>query len=182
MLLEWLNMHLHILTVVWLFPIIFMFHDFEEILTVEKWVKRNRDFVFHKIPPSLHKYFYSTFQMTTVQFAQDVFWIFLVITAATIIAVLFSFYFPFLILLALFFAHVFTHIGQAVYLGKYTPGVITAIGLVLPYSLYAYYRLLGEAVITSWDIIWSILSLCVAVPFLFLYLVRERNRVTNSSG
>lgn len=91
--LEWLDMHLHILTVVWLFPIIFMFHDFEEILTVEKWVKRNKDFVFKKIPPSMHKHFSSSFQMTTVQFAQDVFWIFLVITAATLIAVLYSFVF-----------------------------------------------------------------------------------------
>lgn len=81
--------------------------------------------------------------------------------------------------LALFFAHVFTHIGQAVYLGKYTPGVITSIILVFPYCLYAYYRLLGEAVITGGDIVWSSLSMCVAVPFLFLYLVRERNRVTN---
>lgn len=175
MILEWFNTHLHILTVVWLFPIIFMFHDFEEILTVESWVKQNKDFVFKKIPPFMHKHFYSSFQITTVQFAQDVFRIFLAITASTLIAVLFSFYFPYLMFLALFFAHVFTHIGQAVYLRKYTPGVMTSIFLVLPYSLYAYYRLLAEAVITSGDIIWSSLSMCAGVPFIFLYLVRSRN-------
>ena len=177
MLLEWLNMHLHILTIVWLFPIVFMFHDFEEMLTIEKWVKQNKAFVFKKIPSPMHKYYYSSFKMTTVQFVQDVFWIFLVITSATLLAVLYSFYFPFLMFLALFFAHVFTHIGQSVYLGKYTPGVITSIVLVLPYCLYAYYRLLGEAVITGGDIVWSSLSIFAALPFLFIFLVRGRNRL-----
>jgi len=176
-LLEWLNINLHILSVVWMFPIIFMIHDFEEILTIEKWVKQNKEYVFKKIPSSMQKYYYSSFQMTTAQFAQDVFWTFLVITAATLIAVLFSFYFLFLMCLALFFVHVFTHIGQAVYLRKYTPGVITSILLVLPYSLYAYYRLLGESVITGGEVVWSSLSMFAAVPFLFFYLVRERNRV-----
>lgn len=176
MLLKWLDIHLHILTVVWLFPIIFMLHDFEEILTIERWVKRNKDVVLEKLPPSLHKFFYSSFQVTTLQFSQDVFRIFLVIIAATLMAALFSFYFPFLMLLALFIAHVFTHTGSAIYLRKYTPGVITSFVIVFPYSLYAYYRLLDEAVITGGDIFWSGLSMAAVVPFLILYLVYRRNR------
>ncbi|QPA32310.1 HXXEE domain-containing protein [Thermaerobacillus caldiproteolyticus] len=118
------------------------------------------------------------YQMTAVQFAKDVFWIFLTITTSTALAVIFSFYYLFFMLLAIFFAHVFTHIGQTFYLKKYTPGVITSIILVLPYSLYAYYRLLKEQVISGGDILWSILGMCIAVPFLFLFLVSERNRVT----
>lgn len=176
--LEWLDSQLHMISVLWLFPILFMFHDFEEILTVEKWTKQNKEQVLAALPESIRKYFYSSFQMTTVQFAQDVFWIFLAITTATILAVFFSFYYLFLVFLAIFFAHVFTHIGQALYLKKYTPGVITSIILVLPYSLYAYYRLLKEQVISGGDILWSILGMCIAVPFLFLFLVSERNRVT----
>lgn len=182
MLLDWLNTHLHILTVVWLFPIIFMFHDFEEILTIERWIKQNKEMVVNKIPKSISKYFYSSFQMNTLQFAWDVFWIFIAITVATLIAVLFSFYFLFLMFLALFFIHVFTHIGQAVYLRKYTPGVITSIVLVLPYSFYAYYRLLGEGIITGELVVWSGLSMFALVPFLFLFLVLERNRVTNEDA
>ncbi|WP_328591075.1 HXXEE domain-containing protein [Siminovitchia fortis] len=68
--------------------------------------------------------------MTPVQFAKDVFWIFLAITAVTLIAVLFSFYFP-IFMLSLFFIHVFTHIGQAVYFRKYTPRCMASILLPL---------------------------------------------------
>lgn len=180
MILEWLNAKIHIISVFWLFPILFMFHDFEEILTVEKWTKENKEQVLAALPQSIRKYFYSSFKMTTLQFAQDVFWVYLSITAAAIIAVIFSFYYIFLVFLAIFFAHAFTHIGQAFILKKYTPGVITSILLVLPYSLYAYYRLLMEQVISGEDILWSCLGVCIVVPFLLFFLVSGRNRVTRN--
>ena len=178
MVLEWLDSQLHLISVLWLFPILFMFHDFEEILTVEKWTKQNKEQVLAVLPKSIRKYFYSSFQMTTVQFANDVFWIFLTITTATCLAVIFSFYYIFLMLLFIFFAHVFTHLGQAFYLRKYTPGVITSIILVLPYSSYTYYRLLKEQVISGTDILWSTIGAFIIVPILFLFLVNERNKAT----
>jgi hypothetical protein len=179
--LEWLDSRIHIISVLWLFPILFMFHDFEEMLTVEKWIKHNKEQVLSVLPKSARKYFYSSFQMTTVQFANDVFWIFLTITIATVLAVIFSFYYIFLMLLAIFFAHVFTHIGQALYLKKYTPGVITSIILVLPYSSYTYYRLLKEQVISGTDIFWSSIGAIIILPVLFLFLVNERNKATNKN-
>jgi len=178
MVLDWLDSQLHLISVLWLFPILFMFHDFEEILTVEKWTKQNKEQVLAVLPKSIRKYFYSSFQMTTVQFANDVFWIFLTITTATCLAVIFSFYCIFLMLLFIFFAHVFTHLGQALYLRKYTPGVITSIFLVLPYSSYTYYRLLKEQVISGTDILWSIIGAIIIVPILFLFLVNGRNKAT----
>ncbi|MEK4381597.1 HXXEE domain-containing protein [Aeribacillus sp. FSL K6-2848] len=178
MVLDWLDSQLHLISVLWLFPILFMFHDFEEILTVEKWTKQNKEQVLAVLPKSIRKYFYSSFQMTTVQFAYDVFWIFLTITTATCLAVIFSFYYIFLMLLFIFFAHVFTHLGQALYLRKYTPGVITSIILVLPYSSYTYYRLLKEQVISGTDILWSTIGAFIIVPILFLFLVNERNKAT----
>ncbi|WP_274853399.1 HXXEE domain-containing protein [Bacillus methanolicus] len=180
MILEWLDAKIHLISVLWLFPILFMFHDFEEILTVEKWTKQNKEHVLTALPQSIRKYFYSSFKMTTLHFAQDVFWVYLSITAATILAVIFSFYYIFLVFLAIFFGHVFTHIGQAIFLKKYTPGVITSIFLVLPYSLYAYYRLLKEHIINGGDILWSILGICIAVPILLLFLVSKRNRATKN--
>lgn len=42
--------------IIWLFPIIFIFHDFEEIIFVEAWIKRNKtDLVrqFPKMPKNL---------------------------------------------------------------------------------------------------------------------------------
>ncbi|TCS95737.1 HXXEE domain-containing protein [Hazenella coriacea] len=177
MVLEWLNAHLHIISVLWLFPIVFMFHDFEEILTVEKWVQHNKEKVLTLLPESARKYLYSSFKMTTVQFANDVFWIFLAITIATVLAVVFSFYYLFLMFLMIFFAHVFTHLGQALYLRKYTPGVITSVLLVFPYSTYTFYRLLSEQVVSGADLLWSGIGTIVVLPVLFLFLVKERDKV-----
>jgi uncharacterized membrane protein YeaQ/YmgE (transglycosylase-associated protein family) len=99
-------------------------------------------------------------------------------TLPTVLAVIFSFYYIFLMLLFIFFAHVFTHIGQALYLKKYTPGVITSIIIVLPYSSYAYYRFLKEQVISGTDILWSMIGAIILLPILFHFLVNERNKVT----
>ena len=142
-------------------------------------MKHNKEQVLAVLPKSARKYFYSSFQMTTAHFVEDVFWIFLTITIATVLAVIFSFYYIFLMLLAIFFAHVFTHIGQALYLKKYTPGVITSILLVFPYSSYTYYRLLKEQVISGVDIFWSSIGAIIILPILFLFLVNKRNKVTN---
>lgn len=30
-----------LLMLIWLFPVVLIFHDFEEIMMMEKWVKRN---------------------------------------------------------------------------------------------------------------------------------------------
>jgi hypothetical protein len=70
--LEWLISQLHLMSVLWLFPILYMFHDFEEILTVEKWTKHNKEQVLTVLPKSI-RYFNSSFQMSTVQFPNDVF-------------------------------------------------------------------------------------------------------------
>lgn len=180
MILEWLDAHLQSVSVFWLFPIVFMFHDFEEILTVEKWIRHNKAEVLAALPASLRKVFCSSFQMTTLQFAHDVFWIFLAITTATVLAAVFSFHFIFLMLLFIFFAHVFAHIGQALLLKRYTPGVLTAIILVLPYSSYAYYRLLKEHIISGVDILWSSIGAILIAPVLILFLVYGRNKAATS--
>lgn len=180
MFLEWLNSQLHIISVLWLFPIVFMFHDFEELLTIENWMTHNKEKVFAAVPKFMHKYMHSSFQMTTIQYATDIFWLFLIITTATILAVFFSFYYLFLMFLTILFAHVFTHMGHALYLRKYTPGVITAILLVLPYTSYAFYRLLNDQVVSSSELIWSATGTLLILPFLVLFMVKGRNRVVKS--
>lgn len=39
-----------IILLVWLFPIIFAIHDFEEIIVVEKWIAKNKQDLVHKLP------------------------------------------------------------------------------------------------------------------------------------
>jgi len=127
--LEFLRTHMDLLTVLWLFPIVFMFHDFEEILTVKKWTRSNRQKVASLIPKWFPQWLESSFQMTTLQFSRDVLWVFSFITLSVVLAAQFSFYPLFLIFLAIFFLHVFTHLGMSLYLRSYTPGIDIAIFL-----------------------------------------------------
>ncbi|MEG6574888.1 HXXEE domain-containing protein [Caldibacillus debilis] len=173
---EWLNDKLPLPAVLLLFPVVFMVHDFEEILTVEKWTKQNKEKVFALLPKKLHRFFWSSFHINTLEFAKDVFWIFLAITAAALIAVLFQWYGFFLIFLAIFFFHVFTHFGQSVLFKGYAPGVWTSLFLVLPYSLYAYYRLLHERAVQWEDLFWSFIGMIAAACALILFLIRRRDR------
>ncbi|REJ28540.1 MAG: HXXEE domain-containing protein [Caldibacillus debilis] len=179
---EWLNDKLPLPAVLLLFPVVFMVHDFEEILTVEKWTKQNKEKVFALLPKKLHRFFWSSFHINTLEFAKDVFWIFLAITAAALIAVLFQWYGFFLIFLAIFFFHVFTHFGQSVLFKGYAPGVWTSLFPVLPYSLYAYYRLLHERAVQWEDLFWSFIGMTAAACALILFLIRGRDRAAKRMG
>lgn len=179
---EWLNDKLPLPAVLLLFPVVFMVHDFEEILTVEKWTKQNKEKVFALLPKKLHRFFWSSFHINTLEFAKDVFWIFLAVTAAALIAVLFQWYGFFLIFLAIFFSHVFTHFGQSVLFKGYAPGVWTSLFLVLPYSLYAYYRLLHERAVQWEDLFWSFIGMTDAACALILFLIRGRDRAAKRMG
>lgn len=176
-----LNERVDLVSVLWLFPIVFVFHDFEEILTVEQWLAHRGERVLAKIPAFARRLLADTFRMNTRLFAQDVLWIYSFIVAAAAAAVFFSVYLPFLVMLAVFFLHVFTHAAQALLLRMYTPGVATAGLLVLPYSLYAYYRLLASGTI-SWDEIALSLILLVLLlpPALWLLLQGRRAAVRRS--
>jgi hypothetical protein len=169
-----LDSHIDLVSVLWLLPIVFMFHDFEEILTVEKWLAGRGEYVLGKMPPFLKRLFADSFRMNTLLFARDVLWIYTFIVAAAAAAAFFQFYMPFLVILAIFFLHVFTHAAQAIVLRMYTPGVATAWLLVLPYSLYAYYRLLGSGTIGRDDIVLSLVLMTLLLPVGLWLLVRDR--------
>ncbi|MGG4551231.1 HXXEE domain-containing protein [Paenibacillus humicus] len=176
-----LNEQIHFLSLLWLFPIIFMFHDFEEILTIERWVTQHGARIQSSLPPFARKLYQASFQMNTLNFAKDVLAVFIVIVTVTVLAVFYSFYLPFIAALHLFFLHVFTHVFQSVYFRLYAPGVLTSIVLVLPYSLYTYYRLLTDHIVGPRDLLWGLILLLVVLPPALLLLLQGRKRyVTNT--
>ncbi|MNB65970.1 hypothetical protein D3C75_124330 [compost metagenome] len=161
-------------SLLWLFPVLFMFHDFEEILTVEEWAGRNREKVLGALPPFARKALHASLFCGTRRFALDVLYVYGCIVVFTGMAAFFSFYLPFLAALSLFFLHAFTHIFQALYLKMYTPGVWTSILIVLPYSLYAFYRLISSGTADWGDIGGGVLLLLLAGPSLLVLLLRGR--------
>lgn len=157
---------------IWLFLVVFMFHDFEEIVMVEGWVRAKKDMIRRTVPERLMKMLEPSLSMNTAQFAVAVSCIFAVLSAAVILTVTTlssGTYLPFfLVCLHVMFLHVFMHVGHTVVLRTYTPGVVTAVAFVLPYSLYTYDRLL-EAGLVTWPLLWSTLPFSLLIiPVLYV--------------
>jgi len=110
-------------TLIWLFIVIFVLHDLEEIIWVEVWAKKNKNHVIKKVPPWLGNRLNKMLTITSGQFAFAVLLEFILFIPFTFIAAEYGRYFAFLAFNTLFLLHVFTHLGQTLYLRMYTPGV-----------------------------------------------------------
>ncbi|GIN88559.1 hypothetical protein J6TS2_49450 [Heyndrickxia sporothermodurans] len=124
---QWLNIH----TLIWLFPVLFILHDFEEIIMIEKWMNNNSEVIYEKLPRRVANRVFKQFSMTTTQFSISVLVIFLFVSSSPymasqyIIQGAFANIYFFTVFILIFFLHVFTHIGQSIFLRSITPGVMT---------------------------------------------------------
>jgi len=152
--LQMLNSSISIPSLIWLFLAAFMLHDFEEIIRIEPWFRRNGHALLRVVPAALRPVVHSMSRVTTPQFAIAVCLEFVIFIPVTFMAAEHQSYFIFLGFNAVMLLHVFMHLGQALLVRKLVPGVVTAVAITLPYSLYLFYRLLHEG-IASWHDIWN---------------------------
>lgn len=157
--------HLH--TLLWLFPIAFMLHDFEEIIFWEAWLRKNGAEVTRRLPAILKKPVGKVVEKTTAQAAFSIVLIFGLTVLTTFWAVEYQQYGPFLLASGLFFIHGFVHLGQAVILRRYVPAVITSALVILPYGLALYPRLMAEGIVGWGGLLASgLLGLAAMIPFI----------------
>ncbi len=120
---------------VWLFPILFMFHDFEEIIFMQSWIGKNRNYLNHRFP-ALSKKLSSHFdQITTSAFSLGVAEEFIIISIITVISYVNNWYILWTGLFITFALHLVIHCLQALIIRKYVPAVITSI-ICLPICIY----------------------------------------------
>lgn len=153
-------------SLVWFFLVAFMLHDLEEIIFVESWIKKHKQQVMHKVPMRVSKQLDKVLNITSGQFAVAVLLEFIVFIPFTYLAAEQGSYFIFLAINTLLLLHVFTHVGQSLYLKQYTPGVVSAVIVTLPYTLYLFHQLLSEQLVT-----WTEILLSIPVGFLVVPLV-----------
>ena len=115
-----------------LLPIIFIFHDMEEIVGIE-WFYSNNAWLFERYPKILKTYK----GMTHMGFSAAVYEEFIPFFGVS----LFAYYFPGQVVFALWYGiflalagHFLIHIGQALAIRKYIPCVITSL-ICLPVSI-----------------------------------------------
>ncbi|MBB6452680.1 hypothetical protein HNQ94_001126 [Salirhabdus euzebyi] len=156
-------------TLIWLFPVMFIFHDFEEIILVEGWIKKNKSKIKDKLPNSIADKIIKQLSMSTAQFSVSVLIIFLFVSSSTYMASQYiqsgsfaNIHF-FIVCNLIFFLHAFTHIGQSIFFRGLTPGALTSMVVIIPYSIFLFDSLI-ENNILSWNMIWS------SIPFVFLVI------------
>lgn len=138
--------NLELYNALWLFVVIFMLHDFEEIIAVEKWSMRTESKIKHT-NSWIIKQVWQFWNVNSYSFAKRDVFIFLTISTITFIKNITldsswssTLYLSFLIFVLI---HNIAHILQTFLLNTYTPGLYTSILLVSPYTFYLLIRLLS---------------------------------------
>ncbi|MFF2449096.1 HXXEE domain-containing protein [Neobacillus sp. NPDC058068] len=170
--LEVLHKFFYIETVIWLFPVIFMFHDLEEIITVEYFMTKYKNRVPKTFLARLTLIVKKKLGTKSAQLSINAVWILLIISFITFMT---AYHLPnegnvllFTATLNVFFLQAFSHIGQTVIFKGYTPGIITALFIVIPYSLLTYYCLFELGHIDRQLIVESIPISILMVPIFLI--------------
>jgi hypothetical protein len=148
------------------FPIVFMIHDFEEIIGIEPWIKKNVETIylrFPKLAPRLIPHLCAT---STQQFAGCVFVMFLFVCSATYISVFTGYYQIWMGAFIVYSLHLIVHITQWIAFRRYVPAIITS-AISVPYCIYGV-KVITEEFTVSDILAWTIISSVVAISVLFV--------------
>jgi len=144
-------------SVIWLLPIVFIAHDFEEIMMMDAWMKRNKNFLQNKFP-RIGKRIISTYEnLSTASFSLAVAEEFLILVLAVILAVEFNILWLWVACFMAFSLHLVIHIVQWLVIRKYIPAIITSM-LSLVYSIIAFKHLISIGLYSNTELFMITLS------------------------
>ena len=157
---------------IWLGPVAFLVHDAEEIVAIVPWLRAHGA----RLPAIVRP----LAGIDTRQFALAVG----VLLAGYALAAWHGARavrrggkpLPWLLATGALVANALTHILQALYFGGYTPGVVTALSVVLPYGYAAGRALRHHGVVSAATLRWAVAAgLALQVPLALLALAAGRS-------
>ena len=144
-----------------LLPIIFMIHDFEEIILFKYWISKNKTFLINRFPQLSSRLLARFEKLSTSGFTLAVAEEFVLLSLITYSSIYFKFYYLWLSIFMVFFIHLIIHLIQWIILRKYIPAILTTI-LILPYCIYTLKVVLDYKVFRMYEIaLLSILGLVI---------------------
>ncbi|WOO37492.1 HXXEE domain-containing protein [Anaerocolumna sp. AGMB13020] len=120
---------------VWLFPILFIFHDFEEIIFMKMWVRKNKNYLSERLPALSKRLLPHFDNITTSAFAFGVAEEFILISIITVASYMTNWYILWIGLFITFTLHLVIHCLQVLIVRIYVPAIITSI-ICLPVCIY----------------------------------------------
>jgi len=156
--------------IIWLLPIVFMIHDFEEIIFFKSWVNKNKDYLAQRFPKISKRFLPRLDNLSTSAFTLAVAEEFLLLSLITVSSVLFDNYVLWLAAFMGFFAHLLVHLVQWIILKRYIPAIFTTV-FALIYCTYALYEIISNNLFQVSEIVlWTIIGFgLVGVNLIFAH-------------
>jgi|AGTN01.1.fsa_nt_gi hypothetical protein len=153
--------------IVWLLPIVFMVHDFEEIIFFKSWMIKNKERLSEKFP-RLSKRFFTRFENLSVQaFSLAVAEEFVLLSIVTVLSILFESYLLWVGVFMGFFIHLLVHLIQWIVFRKYIPAIYTSV-ISLIYCVFSLKFILQNNIFETKEIaLWAFIGFGIVVVNLF---------------
>ena len=149
-------------TIVWLLPIVFMIHDFEEIIFFKSWISKNKDYLAENFPKIANRFLPRLGNMSTAGFALAVAEEFVLLSLITVVSALVGNYVLWLAAFMGFFVHLLIHIAQWFIFKRYIPAIFTSF-FALVYCIYTLYVIVSNEIFQ-----FSEIALCTIIGLLIL--------------
>jgi hypothetical protein len=133
-------LHIKIETLLWLLPVVFMLHDFEEIIMMRPWLNKHWPELSARLPAKISARLDLHRSLSTSAFALAVAEEFVVLSVFTLIAIEYQWYNFWAGLTIAFFIHLLVHLAQFLAMRRYVPCIITTVPAIL-FCIIALYDL-----------------------------------------
>lgn len=150
----------------WIFPILFIFHDFEEIIFMKSWVMKNRSYLCERFPTISKRLLPHFDNITTSSFAFGVAEEFILVSIITIVSYMTDWYLLWVGSFIAFTLHLIIHCFQTLLVRKYVPAIITSI-ICLPICIFIIKHIVNVFQLDA-VILYSILAFIIMVFNLLL--------------
>lgn len=167
-------------------PVVFMLHEFEEIIMFKRWLNANKSEL-QKRFPKIYLFMNQKgfFEFSTEQFATAVLFEFILLSSICFASVFYGVLSGWLVVFMAYFLHLFVHIAQWIAYHKYVPTIITTI-LTLPYCIYIINLLIKNQLfsVTEWILsifIGFVLMICI-VPLAHFFSRKIKNVINRHNS
>lgn len=172
-------------TSMWLLLVVFMFHEFEEIMMMKPWIDKNTGELQKRFPTMANRLLPHFENLSTSSLALIIGVEFLMFSVLIFLAAEHELYALWTSILLVFFFHIIFHILSFVVYRKYVPVIVTSL-LSAPYCLYALYVLRNNELFwsdfTQWFIVVVVLGVSVYIFGTWLALRFEKWLKINFAG
>lgn len=145
-------------------PIVFMIHEYEEIMMFKHWLDRSRSELEKRFPKFERFLVYrGHFDYSTATFAVGTAHEFILISLVSFAAVWLDAYQWWFAAFAGYFIHLVVHLIQWAVYQKYIPTIITTI-LTLPYCIYTCVEFANASILSSLQmLLWAVIGIVFTV-------------------